>query len=449
MAEHDNTAFEHATDDLEQSRADAIDHLGRRAGAALRRPAPSDGSARIAHRVAVRRMVRATGVGAVLVAAIVAGIVLSDRGSSEPQRPTDTTPKIVSSVPETRPTLPPPSTENVLHTAAGFVLASGATSDTPVGAMQFSSDGSQLAVAEPGTGCRDCTTGGVISVLSAETLQVEQKLNCPAAVGGFPTLQLQPLGAEFDTEAKQMITAMNSPALAFTPSTTALCTATFSPDGDRVVLFTGPPVAVLDVSDGSELARLDGTNAAFSPDSTRVVTGGPDSVRVWDATTGAQLAELEPLGFGSPRRAVFSPDGDRIVSMEREGLRIWDAHTYAPIVTLADRQAFELAFTADGTRLAVATFDGASMIDISSGEELYHVSGLGGEVFWVALSPDNSLLAIGGIDGPNLIFDAASAEQLAVFPASEDDPFIEFSPDGRTLVVGSQISLQLWTYDRS
>jgi hypothetical protein len=460
MAEHDDPTLEQAADELEQDRADAIDQLGRRAGAALRRPAPDGGSARIVHRAAVRRVGRAAGAGVVVVAVIISGIVLSGLGSSAPQPPSGTipepalpTPSVTIREPELpltsdtipKPTVPPPGSGNAVTTTAGFVVTPGASSDRGVGGMQFTSDGTQLGVSDYQLPTGNFT-GGLIRLLNTETLQVEQQIPCPTADGGFPTFQLKPLGTEFDADIKRMITAMNGPALS--PMGTARCTAIFSPDGDRTVLGTGPPAVVLDVSDGSELAQLDGAYASFSPDGKRVVTSGFESVRVWDATTGAQLAELETF-TSSARRAVFSPDGTRIISIGRQGLRIWDADTYVPIATLTERQAFQVAFSSDGTRVAVATFDGASMIDTTSGEELYHVDGRGGEVFWVALSPDDSLLAIGGPDEPSQIFDAVSAKRLAVFPKSDEASFIVFSTDGRTLAEGNQTSVKLWTYLRS
>jgi WD40 repeat protein len=372
-------------------------------------------------------------------AAAVPDVSTDDAGSIDPRVNENTLPAS---------TVPPLGSGTAVTTTAGFVVTDGATYDSGAGGMQFSSDGSQLAISDWDSGA-GTFTGGLIRLLNTETLQVEQQIPCPTADGGFPTFQLEPLGAEFDADLKRMITAMNSPALS--PFGTVRCKATFSPDGDRTVVLPGPPAVVLDVSDGSELAKLDGAYASFSPDSKRVVTGGFETVRVWDATTGGQLAELETLklNFSSARLAVFSPDGTRIISIGRQGLRIWDADTYVPIATLTERQAFQVAFSSDGTRVAVATFDGASMIDTTSGEELYHVDGRGGEVFWVALSPDDSLLAIGGPDEPSQIFDAVSAKRLAVFPKSDEASFIVFSTDGRTLAEGNQTSVKWWTYLRS
>jgi hypothetical protein len=102
---------EHASDhgglDMSDDRARAVEEAGRRAGAALRSPAPADGAAAIqsrAHRRRFARVAAATaGVGVLLVAGVMA--IGTHDGSLEPQ-PADT---VTNTLPNTSSTTPTPT----------------------------------------------------------------------------------------------------------------------------------------------------------------------------------------------------------------------------------------------------------------------------------------------------------------------------------------------------
>ncbi|MHC5722455.1 MAG: WD40 repeat domain-containing protein, partial [Nostoc sp.] len=65
-------------------------------------------------------------------------------------------------------------------------------------------------------------------------------------------------------------------------------------------------------------------SASFSPDGKRIVTASQDgTARVWDIS-GKQLAELQGH-TGSVISASFSPDGKRIVTASIDKTaRVWD-----------------------------------------------------------------------------------------------------------------------------
>jgi WD40 repeat protein len=66
--------------------------------------------------------------------------------------------------------------------------------------------------------------------------------------------------------------------------------------------------------------------ASFSPDGSRVVTSSQDhTARVWDARTGAELLTLKGH-TNIVTSASFSADGSRIVTASSDGtVRVWDA----------------------------------------------------------------------------------------------------------------------------
>jgi tRNA A-37 threonylcarbamoyl transferase component Bud32 len=111
-----------------------------------------------------------------------------------------------------------------------------------------------------------------------------------------------------------------------------VASASFSPDGSRIVTASGDQTAkVWDAKTGAEALTLKGhtgfvNSASFSPDGSRIVTAGWDqTAKVWDAKTGAEALTLKGH-TGVVNSASFSPDGSRIVTASRdETPKVWDA----------------------------------------------------------------------------------------------------------------------------
>jgi WD40 repeat protein len=122
--------------------------------------------------------------------------------------------------------------------------------------------------------------------------------------------------------------------------------ATFSPEGERVVIYGSHIVHVKQVPDGKPIIELkhgDGVyDAAFSPDGKRVVTACDDSTaRVWDAMTGNPVTP--PLQHAHRLRGgFFSPDSRMVFTLsDDESWRVWDAATGAPL-TVSFRRGLEV-----------------------------------------------------------------------------------------------------------
>jgi WD40 repeat protein len=199
----------------------------------------------------------------------------------------------------------------------------------------------------------------------------------------------------------------------------------------------------------------------FSPDGTRLTTSGDDgTVRVWDITsTGGGHEWLTLPGEGG---LAYSPDGERLAVGSEDGkLHVYEAASGRETLAL---QAHEgrvnaIAFDPIGSTLATAGLvDGTARIwDVASGDELATFDlALSGEresrpcplyrtsltqAFDVAFSPDGSMLATGGWEGPSstIIWDPTPGVRPRVLPqTSEQDLWgrsVDFSPDGR-LVAG-------------
>jgi WD40 repeat protein len=93
----------------------------------------------------------------------------------------------------------------------------------------------------------------------------------------------------------------------------------FNPDGRRVVLGSVAGTSVWDIVAGKEIGVLKGqetavNSATFSPDGLRIVTSSDDrTARLWDADSGKPIGILRGHN-GGVNSAVFSPDGRLVMT---------------------------------------------------------------------------------------------------------------------------------------
>jgi WD40 repeat protein len=176
-------------------------------------------------------------------------------------------------------------------------------------------------------------------------------------------------------------------------------TASFSPDGARIVVGTADGLARIYAADGRErLATLrpDGpvTGASFSPDRRLVLTtetAGP--ARLWDAAAGT---ELRSLGR-APKTASFSSDGEHVLTVEPSGARVWKAADGAAVANLRQPDPVRLAsFGADGERVVtVGAGRAARVFDARTGGLVAAVD-QGGAVTSATFTPDGEGLVTTG-----------------------------------------------------
>jgi WD40 repeat protein len=152
--------------------------------------------------------------------------------------------------------------------------------------------------------------------------------------------------------------------------------ATFSPDGARIVTTSGSyrdekddTARIWDAASAKEIAVLRGhehevTSAAFSPDGARIVTATRDkTARIWDAATAKEIAVLR--GHQDiVTSAAFSPDGTRIVTASSDKTaRIWDTATAKEIAVLRGHIMISAAFSPDAARIVTPSDEAAGIWD--------------------------------------------------------------------------------------
>ncbi len=239
----------------------------------------------------------------------------------------------------------------------------------------------------------------------------------------------------------------------------------FSPDGLTLASAGGPysvnprlsrdgRIKLWDTRTGEPMGTLEGHShtvgsVAFSPDGDVLASGGgwyDDTVRFWDTRTGEEVRILEGHTEGVDSIA-FSPDGVKLATASRGAVRLWDTRTWEQLRTLLHTVG-NFAFSPDGKTLAVDGAEAIEIWDAHSGEKLRTLFGLSGRV--LAFSPNGTTLAIQSGHHPILLCDVRSGEVLQAFEA-HTDYYIStaFSPDGKVFASGwrqheGNCLLRLW-----
>ena len=141
-------------------------------------------------------------------------------------------------------------------------------------------------------------------------------------------------------------------------------TASFSPDGRRVLTVSGAAARVWDPETGQDLVepmRHDSNvlTAAFSPDGQRIATGSDDATaRIWNVLTGQPLSSpIQHDSKSSVWLVAFSPDSQRLVTIANEAARVWEVGTGRPLTEpLEHNDPVEyVSFSPDGTGVVTLT----------------------------------------------------------------------------------------------
>lgn len=164
----------------------------------------------------------------------------------------------------------------------------------------------------------------------------------------------------------------------------AVSSLAVSRDGDYIASTSAGQLKVWETAGNKELATFaisqESTGrVAFSPDGKHLVCSGNVAklgvqtapiVEIWDVATGKKKVALH--GHSAIVRDVtFSPNGRRIVTAGDDGtVRVWDCETGSEILTLRTSAnawpwlgCSSVAFSPDGTMLAVANVDNIVLFD--------------------------------------------------------------------------------------
>lgn len=298
---------------------------------------------------------------------------------------------------------------------------------------------------------------------------------------GYARAGFSPDGHSFATARKHFVSIWNTADGALTRSirvNSRPYSLAFSPDGGRLLagacgpLSYGGTSSLLDLSKGTEIAKLDGhksdtqlNGVIFSHGGQRIATVSLDgAARIWDGALGTlhdllgqEVSGLKLADIGADERdeemnGAFSPDDRFLATASVNGpVRIWDVERASLVTTIAGHESLveHLEFSpVDSNILLTASHDGTARLWDVDGALTTTLSHEYRPTFAV-FSPDNIHLLTGGGDSAAHLWDVVSGREIIRLDTHEIVQRATFSPDGRrvaTASLGGQV--RIWEVAR-
>ena len=163
----------------------------------------------------------------------------------------------------------------------------------------------------------------------------------------------------------------------------------------------------------------------------------------WGLPDGA----IARFGKGSIEQIAYSPDGSRLAVATQLGIWVYDTQTGRELALLKEHTdtVTSLAYSPDGRTLASGSLDRTILLwDAQTGTRRSTLSPISG-VYSLAYSPDGSTLATGGRHGTVQLWDAATGNLRSTHSEHTDSVLsLAFSPDGSTLASSGGDNVILW-----
>jgi WD40 repeat protein len=231
----------------------------------------------------------------------------------------------------------------------------------------------------------------------------------------------------------------------------------YSPDGRFIATRSqGRAIHLWQASTGKELFRFKAsyqpgfpaTTVAFSADSKMLAAICNYRIGLWDTTTGK---ELRRLPCGAAGGVAFSPNGKTVAAIyiTRE-IEITEVATGKEVArfksfTAPRGEPLDLAFSPDGTKLAVIERDGLYLRDAATGRVLQTLRRHRADFGVVAFSSDGTLASASGNERVIRLWDFTTGKMKRVLSGHpEIIVSLSFSRDGKRLVSASYQDFRVW-----
>jgi len=237
-----------------------------------------------------------------------------------------------------------------------------------------------------------------------------------------------------------------------------IVSATFSPDGQSVLLFSyGKPMILCDLKgntvqnftkhkyfDFSNIPLIIKNTKNFSPDGKRIVIGSGEqetqTTQVWN-TEGGLLKEIGQNQWFN--NFVFSPDGKSIMMNSPRGrLMIWDSGMSSgrDIQIPSAFSAHYIAFSYDGKKLTAGLQGSACIWDLD-GNLLHEFKTAGEDIVWAGFIDAEDKFITCSHNGKIRFWNLEEIETQKIKTKSDDICSFVFSPDDSCLVAGYRSGL--------
>lgn len=245
-------------------------------------------------------------------------------------------------------------------------------------------------------------------------------------------------------------------AVAFSPDNQWLATGS----GDRTIALWNVERGLWNMVMGTHDRSLRAhdaavTSVAFRPDGSLLASAGADgAVKLWNASDWQPAAAFN-AGRSGDARILFSPCGKYLAGVwrSRGPAIVWDVatgeeHLELRLWTNEDSEDYGLAFSPDGSKLAVLSTGEVRIWDLATCQVSASFSATGSQA--IAYSPRGNLLATGGADQESQaavsLWDASTGVLLGQFVGqSQAVETICFSHDGGRLASGGRDgAVHLW-----
>ncbi len=195
---------------------------------------------------------------------------------------------------------------------------------------------------------------------------------------------------------------------------------------------------------------------AFSPDGKRLAAGVYGRVTVWDLAT-ARPAKVLTNVLGAVNDLKWSPDGKLLAvaggqPSPRDDLRLFDTADWKRVASLGGHLdvVSGVSFTADGKRLASASFDKTVRVwDVADPKapKLAHTfAGHSDFVYAVAFGPKGDWYATASKDRTSRVVDAATGQGRLTFSGMDQEVLsVAVRPDGQQVATsGFEPQIHWW-----